>query len=351
MKRILFLLALLFGPAALRLRSGPAVSAVEPAAAIGGAETHDQRIGRWLSEIDRASEKGDFGHVQELRLKLAEFAAGIGRYDFAARHYELLLAARPRRSERVKLFVRLGTMRTALGDYSRAIGAFSDALHDDPKDWEANLSRARAFAATEINSQAIEAYQRCIRLRPKDPAPYEEIARVYQRQGFPGKAIAFYEKALAIQPKPEIYLGIADAYVHQDDLAQATQILRQAKTFLPRAEYDVRLGDIYRRQGELARAGAAWEEALKTDPKRDDVRLKLALLYDRLHRRSDADRLFRHLLAAYPQSPLVRHLRALILWERGDRSASRSEALAVERLSPTELVRHYNNRLLAVLQK
>ena len=74
-----------------------------------------------MNRIDRSSEKGDFGTVQDLREKLADYAAGTGRYDLAARQYELLLATRPGRKERIRFFTRLGQMRMALNDYGRAI--------------------------------------------------------------------------------------------------------------------------------------------------------------------------------------------------------------------------------------
>ena len=89
---------------------------------------------------------------------------------------------------------------------------------------------------------------------------------------------------------------------------------------------------------------------MKGDPKRDDVRLKLTLVYDQLHRRAEADRLFRVLLASYPQSPLVHYFKALVLWERGERTASRAEALVVQRLSPTEGVAHFNDLLISQLR-
>src|SRR6266478_7257550 len=80
-----------------------------------GAETpEDQKITHWLADIDHSSEKGDFNVVQDLRGKLADFAASTGRFDLAARQYELLLASRPGRAERVKIFTKLGYMRMAL---------------------------------------------------------------------------------------------------------------------------------------------------------------------------------------------------------------------------------------------
>jgi tetratricopeptide (TPR) repeat protein len=257
------------------------------------------------------------------------------------------LAARPGRQDRVLFFTQLGKMYVALADYSRAIRAFDDALHDKSKDWEANLERARAFSAIEMNRRAVESYERCIKLRPNAAAPLEELAAVFQRQGFLDKALLYYGKALKIEPKPETVLRIADCHVYAKRIDKATETLEQAKVKLPRAEYDVRLGDIYRQQGSLSKARTAWEEALRANPKLDDVKLKLALIYDQLHRRGDTDRLFQQLLSGYPESPLVHYFRALVLYERGEITASKQEAMVVKRLGPTEIVSHYTDLLLA----
>ena len=301
--------------------------------------------------IDRASEQGNYSHVQELRLELAKHYASTAEFGSAARQYELLLASRPSRHERVGYFVELGKMRYALENYDGAIAAYQDALHDDPKSWDAKLLLARAYARTELDARAIETYQWCLRTKPWARDPHEEIAAVYQRQGFLNKAIKNYQTANSMEARPETYLALSDCYVRQGDVARATDILQQAKAVLPRADYDVRLGEIYRRRGELRKACAAWEEALKSDPHRSDVQLQLAISYDQLNRRSDSDRLFRQLLAAYPDSPLVHFLRAWALYARGDARGSRQEALVVQRLAPTDVVRHYNDKLLEELQK
>jgi tetratricopeptide (TPR) repeat protein len=315
------------------------------------AETPQDKIARWEQSIARASEAGNFSTTQAQRRQLAAYCASIGDYATAAKHYELLLASRPGKRERVSYFVQLGKMRDALKDYARAINAYQDALHDEPKDYEATLALARSYDKVDLSSKAVERYQKCIALNPKDVEPRLEIAGVYAKVGYLNRAIAAYKKAIALTPRQEAYLGMADCYVREDDVAHATEILEQGKTVLPQAEYDVHLGDIYHRQGNGEKAVAAWEDALRQDPKRDDVRLKLVLLYDRLHKVRDTDRLMEPLLKQYPASPLVHFLRAWILYGRGDRQGSRREALAVQQLAPTEVVQHYNERLLGLLNK
>jgi tetratricopeptide (TPR) repeat protein len=319
--------------------------------ALAAEPTKKERIRGWQEAIDRASEAGETARVNALRRELAHYAEGVGEYVQAARQYELLLALRPPRRERVRLFVQLGKVRDALQEYDKALNAFQDALHDDADDYEANLALARAYAKIDLNSKAIDRYRRCVKLNPKDAKARAELAAVYQRTGYLAKAIAAYKEAIALDPAPESFLGLADCYVHQDALPRATEVLQQAKATVPRAEYDVRLGELFEKAGHLAKAAAAWEEALKADVKRDDVRLKLALLYARLHRVRESEKLLKGLLDAYPESPLVHFLQAMVLVKRGDRAGARREAAAVQRLAPTETVHHYNERLLQLLNK
>jgi tetratricopeptide (TPR) repeat protein len=315
------------------------------------ADTHQEKVRGWQRAIERASEKGGTSRVLALRLELARYAAGSGDYAEAARQYELILAVRPGKKERVRLFVELGKVRAALNEYSRAIGAFQDALHDEPKDYEANIWLARGYAKVDLNSKAIEVYKRCITLDPKDSRARSELASLYQRTGYLGKAIAAYKESITIDPAPESFLGLADCYVRQDDLDRATEVLQQAKAKIPRAEYDVRLGDLFLRSGQAEKAANAWEDALKVDPQRDDVRLKLALVYAQLNNERQSEKLLRKVSEDYPESPLVHFLKATVLLNRGDRQGARREALLAQKLAPTELVQHYNERLLQLLNK
>jgi tetratricopeptide (TPR) repeat protein len=315
------------------------------------ADTNEERIRGWQRAIDRASEAGQTSRVHDLRLELARYAMTVGEYSEAARQYELILALRPGKKARVRYFVELGKARDALHEYSRAIGAFQDALHDDPDDYEANLWLARDYAKVDLNSKAMERYRRCIKLNPKDAKAHHELGALYQRTGYLNKAIASLEKAISLDPAPESYLALADCYVRQVDFKRATEVLQQAKTKVPRAEYDVRLGDLYIRAGEPKKGALAWEEALTVDPQRDDVRLKLALLYADQGNKKASERLMKTLASAYPDSPLVHFLNAMVLLRQGDRQGARREALRVQRMEATELVGHYNERLLALLNK
>lgn len=318
---------------------------------LGRAETVQQRMDRLERGIDIASELGRFDRVQFLRRELASEAARAGSTALAARQYELLLASRPPKRERVKLFVELARMRRTQQNYAGAISAYQDARHDDRDNWDANLELAQTYAQLDLNVNARDTYLFCVKLSPRSVEAYQGLAGVYQRQGYLNKALENYQKALSIEKRPSIYLAMADCYVRMDQMDKATDILAQGKAMLPGADYDARVGDIYHRRGDLKDAAKAWEDALSADARRDDIRLKLAMIYERMNRSADTDRMLRKLEGSYPKSPLVHFLRGWVLYDRGDRSGALSEIRLVQSLSPTDLVKHYNDQLMDLIRK
>jgi len=163
------------------------------------AGTAEEVVTRLQRSIDRASEKGQFRQVQTLRLELAQHYTASGAFALSARQYELLLASRPSKRDRVEHSIALGKMRDADRNYSGAIAAYQDALHDDPKSWDGNLYLAKAYDHAELNSKSIEVYKRCIALKPSQAEPYRGIANVYRQLGFLSKAIQNYQKSLALE--------------------------------------------------------------------------------------------------------------------------------------------------------
>jgi len=297
------------------------------------------------NQIDRASERGRFDEARVFRLQLAQQATGAGYFLEASRQYELLLASRPGKKERVRLFTELGRLREAVSDWSGAIAAYGDARHDDPKSWEATLSQARVYVRTRLFSQAEENYRICRNLRPDSVEAIEELAGVYRERGFLKKAIDTYEEAITLQPLPTSFMGLAECFRRRNDPERALATLRRGEAAAPSPIYNVLRGAIYRRQGKPVEAVQAWEQALDADGTRDDLRLSLVFLKEQLGQRHAADALVSRLLKQYPDSPLVRWTQAWLLQARGDRAGAQRAIRIVEDLSPTDLVKHYNQRL------
>jgi tetratricopeptide (TPR) repeat protein len=303
------------------------------------------------SAIDRASEQGHFDEVGALRLELARQATARGFYFDAARQYELLLAARPSRKERVRLFTELGRLRETTGDFAGAIHAYEDARHDDSHSWPANLRVAGVYAHEGMYGQAEQAYLKCLVLRPGDLEARDGLGDLYKDRGFLKQAIAVYQETLRRRPTAESFSGLAECYWRANDFKRAIETLEKAKASGVPGDYDTPLGFVYRRQGDFALAAATWEKALALHPDRADLKLNLVWVYAPLGRMKDAEQLAEELLSAYPHSPLVHFTQAWLKLRQGHEEGARLESRKVDELSPTDLVKHYNERLIQGIQK
>ncbi len=312
----------------------------------------DPTVLRLEQSIRRASEKGRLGDVWMLRRELADHARRMGAYGEAVRQYELLLASRPPKAERVKLFIELGRMREAVLDYRGAIRAYEDALHDNRKSFEAHMLLGKVYTHSDLYKQGVDSFQAAQALDSGSSQPHQALGDAYARRGYLEKAIHAYEDALSRDATlVSAYLGLADVYARMSNFTQAEETLQRAETMAPAAEYQVRLGLLHRRQGRLKKARETWEKALGNDPKRDDVRLDLALVDEALGDHPAADLLFADLLKRYPQSPLVLFFRARALARRGQTAEAKRLAVNALTLSPSTLVQHYNKKLIERLDR
>jgi len=312
---------------------------------LGQAAPFDATLRQMQGRIDYASERGRIEEARVLRRDLAQQAIRAGYFLEASRQYELLLASRPAKKERVRLFTELGRLREAISDWSGAIHAYADARHDDPQAWDATLAQARVFVRLDMYRQAEENYEVCLKLRPDSVEAMDELGGVYRERGFLPKAIAMYEKAIALKPGPNSYVGLAECYRRRHDWGRALEIIQQGEQKAPSSIYDVARGGIYRRMGQPVKAIASWETALEADPTRDDLRLSLIFLKEQTGQRAAADALLASMVKTYPRSPLVQWTRAWVMKRRGDRTNMLKATSVVDELSPTDLVKHYNERL------
>jgi tetratricopeptide (TPR) repeat protein len=68
-------------------------------------------------------------------------------------------------------------------DYTQALQQLASAATHDPTDPEVFLLQGKAYAMLGRNNEAVTALEHSIQLRPLDPAPYYQLARVYQKLG------------------------------------------------------------------------------------------------------------------------------------------------------------------------
>ena len=163
-----------------------------------------------------------------------------GNYPGAVRAYQRGLAVAP---ENVELLNSLGFALFQQGKSEEAVVALEKALAVDPKHWKSHNNLA--LAAIDLGElEVAEAhYRESLAIKPQ-PAIYNDLGFVLERQGLPDEAAEAYRKALELDPK--------SASAHYN------------------------LGVNLARSGKFAEAESHLRSAIKADPKNAAAHLKLA---------------------------------------------------------------------------
>ncbi|MCP4697706.1 MAG: tetratricopeptide repeat protein, partial [Gammaproteobacteria bacterium] len=114
-------------------------------------------------------------------------------FDKAITHYESALRLRP---QLAAAHFGLGLIRLRESDYAAARKAFQQAVEDAPHKAEYHLNLAYAYTHLDSLDQALQHYEKAMRLDPDQLAVYQEAALVHQRRGEAERALE-YQTSLA----------------------------------------------------------------------------------------------------------------------------------------------------------
>ena len=155
-------------------------------------------------------------------------------------------------------FVQQGKLQNAIAEYEKILKA-------DPKDLTVSNTVGDLYARLGDNDRAIEAFK--------------SVGDAYAAQGFTVKAIAMYKKLTKIKSTLESVLRLAELYTQQGLFNDArAQYLQVAEEFL--------------RAGELEQAVRIFQKTLEMDPENVAMRMRLAEVYIRLNKRTEAWQIF-----------------------------------------------------------
>jgi len=108
---------------------------------------------------------------------------------------------------------------------------------------------------------------------------FKTVGDAYASQGFTVKAIAMYKKICKLQPSLESLLKLAELYSQQGLFNDArAQYLQVAEEFL--------------KANELENAVRIFQKILEMDPENSNMRVRLAEVYLRLHKKTEAWQIF-----------------------------------------------------------
>jgi tetratricopeptide (TPR) repeat protein len=160
-------------------------------------------------------------------------------------------------------FVDLGDALYKLHKYEEAVTAFSRQIEQSPFDEFAYAWRALALEALNRTGEAERDLLKQIEVAPFHVWSYQELGRMYSKQGRHRESAEVYEKAATIEPKvADNWLTLAEEQRLANRQNDARQSLQKATSFELEDWRKIRAGRIYRALGDAEAAGRLAAEAL-----------------------------------------------------------------------------------------
>src|SRR6201997_367728 len=151
------------------------------------------------------------------------------------------------------------------GKLPNAISEYEKVLKNDPKDLTVTNTVGDLYSRSGDSDKATECFK--------------SVGDAYASQGFTVKAIAMYKKICKLKPALESLLKLAELYTQQGLFNDArAQYLQVAEEFL--------------KANELENAVRIFQKILEMDPENSNMRVRLAEVYVRLNKKTDAWQIF-----------------------------------------------------------
>jgi len=151
------------------------------------------------------------------------------------------------------------------GKLQNAISEYEKVLKSDPKDLTVLNTVGDLYSRLGQGERAVECFK--------------SVGDAYASQGFTVKAIAMYKKLSKLKPSLDSVLRLAELYTQQGLFNDARAQYRQvAEEFL--------------RTGELEQAARIFQKTLEMDPENVAMRTRLAEVYVRLGKKTEAWQIF-----------------------------------------------------------
>jgi tetratricopeptide (TPR) repeat protein len=155
-------------------------------------------------------------------------------------------------------FVQQGKLQNAIAEYEKI-------LKNDAKDLTVNNTVGDLYARLGETAKAIECFK--------------SVGDAYAAQGFTVKGIAMYKKITKLHPSVDGSLKLAELYTQQGLFNDA------------RAQY-LQVAEDFMKSGDLQQAVRLFQKVLEMDPENVSMRVKLAEVYVRLGKKTEAWEIF-----------------------------------------------------------
>ncbi len=129
-------------------------------------------------------------------------------------------------------------------------------------------SEATAVEANDTISDELARLNALVEANPSGIPAYLERARFFARSGMENEALQDVNKALSLNENdPEVYAGLSDVYMYTGKMQRSLDALKKAVELNPRAgKYDVMMARLYLTMSDYKQTFNALREGLRKDP-------------------------------------------------------------------------------------
>jgi len=219
----------------------------------------------------------------QAHIKIAQVLQSQKRYSEALQAYNrgfIVNDKPPMEPSLSNHLVALGDIFAQEEKWSEAIDAYQKAIMIKPT-FKGQFQLGKALYSLQRWDEAAKALQAAVFLDPSQGKAYFYLGKAYSEQQLWQEASYAYEQALELIPSQgEIYKKLGEALGKQGKWQQAEQIYRQALIYAPKD------GDIYNylgkalaEQGKLGEAMAVFQQARQISPKNANIYENLCYTY------------------------------------------------------------------------
>ncbi|MEP1470549.1 MAG: tetratricopeptide repeat protein [Halieaceae bacterium] len=186
-----------------------------------------------------------------------------GNYPAAVEAYDRGLAVEP---ENVELLNARGFALFQQGESEQAVASLEKALEADPKHWKAHNNMALASVDLGELEVAEAHYRESLAIEPQ-PAIYNDLGFVLERQGLPFEAVDMYRKSLELDPDSSAAsFNLASSLARSGEFAEAEPHFRAVVEKDPGSQAYTGLGIVLWQQGRQEEGIATMRSAVEADP-------------------------------------------------------------------------------------
>ena len=284
-------------------------------------------------------------------IELAEIYFSSGVFSKALNEYNLLIKQKWPKKTYIDILSKKGLCHENLNQYDFAIETFQECIEIEPKNWKHHLNIARIYEKTSLNSQATIEYKKVIELNGDKFSAYYGLGRIYQSLGLNSQAIDNYKKALMIKSDASIYRRLSKCYETIRDWQLASEILKQAISIEPNPEDYLHLALLYSLQNKYDDVIEWLRVAGDKNPERLDIKFHLVAAYFKKNDYESAKNLLKVLKETNPEEPLVYFLSGFIYYFEGNISSSKEEISKSCQLAKSPMLKEYSKTFLSRIEE